>query len=125
MKVKNIIIGIKSLEEMLNKAKDVMKRLEKGERVAKRKAGIYFDSIETMRKTITEERVRILKVIKGKHPSSIYELAGILNRNIKNVSDDVHYLADIGLVDLKKTKQGREKTTPSVDYDKIQLEIAV
>lgn len=125
MKVKNVIIGIKSLEEMLDEAKDVMKRLERGEKVAKRKAGIYFENIETMRKAITEERVRILKIIKEKHPASIYELAKILHRNIKNVSDDVHYLADTGLIELKKVKTGREKTTPTVDYDKIRLEIAV
>ena len=126
MKVKNVTIGIKSVEEMLNEAKDVMKRLERGEKVGRRKRGIYFENLETMRKAITEERVKILKVVKERHPESIYELAKMLHRNLKNVSDDVHYLAGLGLIDLEKAKSnGREKTIPLVHYDKILLEIPV
>lgn len=126
MKVKNVVIGIKSTEEVLNRAKDVMERLERGEQVKKTKPGIYFENLEVMRKAITHERMKILKVIKEKHPASIYELAKLLNRNLKNVSDDVHYLAELGLIELEKGKSnGREKTTPVVEYDKILLEIPV
>jgi len=126
MKVKNVTIGIKSIEEVLEGAKGVMKKLERGEKVRKRKPGIYFESIEVMRKAITPERVKILKVIKEKHPKSIYELAKLLHRNLKNVSDDVHYLAEIGLIELEKGKSnGREKTIPVVNYSKILVEIPV
>lgn len=126
MKVKNVVIGIKSIDEVLDRAKGVMGRLERGEQVKKTKPGIYFESLEVMRKAITHERMKILKVIKEKHPASIYELAKLLNRNLKNVSDDVHYLAELGLIELEKGKSnGREKTTPVVDYDKIMLEIPV
>jgi len=125
MRIKNVIIGIKNAREILDEAKDVMKRLDRGEKVGRKKAGIYFENLETMRKAITEERVRILRVIKEKHPASIYELAKLLGRNLKNVSDDVHYLAELGLIELEKTKNGREKTTPKVNYDKIMLEIPV
>lgn len=126
MKVKNVIIGIKSIEEALSNAKNVMERLERGEKVKKRKAGIYFENLEVMRKAITHERLKILKAIKEKHPASIYELSKALNRNLKNVSDDVHYLAELGLIELEKGKSnGRKKTTPIVNYDKILLEIPV
>jgi predicted transcriptional regulator len=126
MRVKNVTIGIRSIQDALSDAQDVMERLERGEKVRKRKAGIYFESLEVMRKAITAERLRILKVIKEKHPSSLYELAKLLNRNLKNVSDDVHYLADLGLIELEKEKtNGREKTVPTVNYDKILLEIPV
>lgn len=126
MRVKNVTIGIKSIEEVLEGAKEVMKKLERGEKVRKRKPGIYFESLEVMRKAITPERVKILKVIKEKHPESIYELAKLLHRNLKNVSDDVHYLADLGLIELEKGKSnGREKTIPTVNYSKILLEIPV
>ena len=126
MKVKNVTIGIKSIKEVLDNAKDVMERLERGEKVKKSKTGIYFESLDVMRKAITHEMLKILKVIKEKHPSSIYELAKLLNRNLKNVSDDVHYLAELGLIELEKGKSnGRKKTTPIVEYDKILLEIPV
>ncbi len=125
MRVKNVTIGIKSVKEMFEDAKGVMKSLERGKKVGKKKPGIYFENLETMRKAITVERLKILKVIKAEHPASIYRLAKMLDRNLKNVSDDVHYLADLGLIELEKTKNGREKTTPTVNYDKILLEIPV
>ena len=37
----------------------------------------------------------------------------------------VKFLSELGLIELRKTKNGREKTTPMVRYDKILLEIAV
>ena len=125
MRVKNVIIGIKGIDEVLLNAKNVMKRLEQGASVKKQAAGVYFENIDVMRKAITGERLRILRIIKEKHPASLYALAKLLERNLKNVSDDVHYLADLGLIELERAKDGREKTTPRVNYDKILLEIPV
>ncbi len=59
------------------------------------------------------------------NPASIYELAKIIRRDVKNTFDDVQFLAQVGLVELKKIKTFREKTAPKVDYDKIVLEISV
>lgn len=91
----------------------------------KKHEGVSFESFEAMRKVLTEERLRVLKTIKKEHPQSIYELAKLLHRDIKNTFNDVRFLAEAGLIELKKTKDGREKTTPSVNYDKILLEIPV
>ncbi len=124
MKVRDIRISIKSEEDLFNEVKGVWKKLEKGESV-KRHEGISFENSEAMRKVLSEERLRILKTIKREHPKSIYELAKLLRRDIKNTFDDVQFLAQIGLVELKKTREGREKTTPKVNYDRILLEIPV
>ena len=124
MKVKNIKIAIKSDKELFNEIKEVWNKLEKGEKVKKHE-GISFTNLDVMRKVLTEERLRILKTIKKAHPSSIYELAKILERDIKNTFDDVQYLAEVGLIELKRSKEGREKITPLVNYDKILLEIPV
>jgi len=124
MRVRNIKISIKSDEELFNEVKNVWDKLEKGKKVKKHE-GISFESFEAMRKVLTEERLRILKTIRKSHPQSIYELAKILHRDTKNTFDDVQFLAQAGLIELKKTKDGREKTTPMVNYDKILLEIPV
>src|SRR3990167_3333179 len=109
MRVKNVTLRIKSLEDVIKEAKGVMECLEKGEKVKKHE-GISFANLDVMRKVLTEERLRILKTIK---------------KDIKNTFDDVQYLAEVGLVELKKSKVGREKITPLVNYDKILLEIPV
>jgi predicted transcriptional regulator len=124
MKVRDVRISIKSKEDLFNEVKGVWKKLEKGESM-KRHEGISFENTEAMRKILSEERLRILKTIKKEHPKSIYELAKLLKRDIKNTFDDVQFLAQIGLIELKKTREGREKTTPKVNYDRILLEIPV
>ena len=124
MGVKNIKVAIKSEKELFDEVKDVWGKLERGEKVKKHQA-IYFESLDVMRKVLTEERLKIVKAIRKNHPASIYELAKILRRGVKNTFDDVQFLAQAGLVELKKTKDIREKTTPKVDYDKIVLEISV
>ena len=124
MRVRDIKISIKTKEDLFKEVKGVWGRLEKGERVKKHE-GISFENIEAMRKILSEERLRVLKTIKKVHPKSIYELAKLLNRDIKNTFDDVQFLARIGLIELRKTKEGREKTVPKVNYDRILLEIPV
>ncbi|MEE8328698.1 MAG: hypothetical protein V3R54_02070 [Thermodesulfovibrionia bacterium] len=124
MKIKNVRLDIQSEDEFIAEAKKAMKAVAKGKAV-KPQSVISFESLKTMRKFITDERLRILKTIKKNKPDSIYALAKILHRDAKNVTDDVHYLAELGLIEIKKTKNGRKKTRPVVDYEKILVEIMV
>ncbi len=121
MKVRRVKIEIKSAEELLEGAKEVMEKLERGKRVKKR-TGVYFTSIEAFRKALTPKRLELLRIIKTQRPHSINELARMAKRDIKNVADDVEYLEQVGL--LEKQEEGRE-VRPFVNYDKIDLEIAV
>jgi len=124
MRVKNIKIAIKSEDELFKEVKETWEKVEKGEKMAKHE-GLYFENLEAMRKVLAENRLKILKIVKKEHPSSIYELAKMLKRDVKNTFDDIQFLANVGLVELKKTKEGRERNTPIVNYDKILLEIPV
>ncbi len=124
MRVKRVKIGIKSLEDVLSNAKEALKKLERGERV-KKESGIYFENLEAFRRALTERRLEMLHVIKEKHPSSVYELAKMLDRDIKNVNVDLEYLREIGLVEIKRSKEKRERVIPEVNYDVIELRVAV
>jgi len=124
MRVKRVKIGIKSLDDVLSNAKDVMKKLEKGEKV-KKHSGVYFENLATFRRALTEKRLEMLHVIKERHPSSVYELADFLDRNIKNVTDDLEYLKEIGLVEVKRSKEKRERVIPQVNYDMVDVEIRI
>ena len=124
MKIKRVKIGIKSLKDVLSNAKEVMKKLDRGEKV-KRESGIYFENLEAFRRALTERRLEMLHVIKENHPSSVYELAKMLDRDIKNVNMDLEYLMEIGLVEIKRSKEKRERVIPEVNYDVIELRVAV
>jgi predicted transcriptional regulator len=124
MKIKKIAIGIKGLKESLEDFATAWKKIEAGQEV-KKQEGLYFESIDTMRAILTNKRLLILKTIKEKEPNSIYELAKILGRDLKNINQDLKLLADVGLVILEKMDKDKKRVVPHVDYSKILLEIPV
>lgn len=125
MKVKNITIGIKSLEEGLKDLTKVLKNIRKGQPSKRGKPATYFVSLEAMRRVLTPKRLELLHLIREEQPDSIYELAQLAKRDLKNVQEDIALLARIGLVSLRKTNFARGKIVPRVDYDHLQLDIPV
>ena len=123
MKVKKVKIGIKSVKDVFEDAKDTMKRIEKGEKLPPvKEPEIYFTNFEVFRKALTPKRIELLHIIKTQDPESINELSRMAKRDVKNVCDDVKYLEQMGLIEIKETNR---KSKPVIDYDKIDLEIAV
>ncbi|MCX5816471.1 MAG: MarR family transcriptional regulator [Proteobacteria bacterium] len=121
MRAKKVKIGIKSIEDALNDAKEVMKQIERGEKI-KKEVGVYFTSFEAFRKALTPKRLELLHTVKTEQPRSINELARLLKRDIKNVAEDVKYLIQIGFIE----REGHEREVkPSISYDRIALEIAI
>ena len=121
MKIKRVKIEIRSLDKALKEAGEVFDRLSRGEGVQK-KTAIYFSNLKEMRKVLTEKRLNLLKAVKDKKPASIYELAKMVNRDIKNVLQDLAYLQELGLVEITETK---DKKIPHVEYEKIAFEVAI
>lgn len=121
MKIKRVKIEIRSLDNALKEAGDVFNKLSRGERVQK-KTAIYFSNLKEMRKVLTEKRLDLLKAVKDKKPASIYELAKVVNRDIRNVLQDLAYLQELGLVEITETK---DKKIPHVEYEKIAFEVAI
>ncbi|MBE7444022.1 MAG: MarR family transcriptional regulator [Planctomycetia bacterium] len=124
MIVKRVKIGIKSLEDVLEDTKEAMKKLERGEKVKPEK-GLFFESIEGFRKALTLKRLELLRLIREKQPESMQALARLSKRDIKSVATDITILEDLGLIDMKRKKEGRRESKPTVNYNMINLEIAV
>jgi len=114
MKIKKIKIEIKNIKDIFEDVKNTIKKIERGEKLKSVK--------EAFRKALTPKRLELLHIIKTKNPSSINRLARLAKRDIKNVAEDVKYLEQIGLIE----KQEHEREIrPFIEYDKINLEIAV
>lgn len=124
MKVKNIKIGVRSLDTAFEEWAQTFEKVRRGKKIDKRR-GVYFTSLEAMRKVLTEKRLELLHIIKDQQPGSVYELSKIVKRDLKNINSDLELLRDIGLVSMSKARKGRERVIPRVNYDKIQLEIGV
>jgi predicted transcriptional regulator len=124
MKVRNIKIGVKDLSTVLHETREAMEQLAAGRSIPK-VHDVNFTSYEAMRKLLTPRRLELLHVIKEQCPGSVYELAQLVGRDVKNINDDLVILANVGLIELRKTAKGRKKVVPYVTVDKIQVEIMV
>ena len=124
MKVKRLKVGVRPLEEGLQEFSERLKALQTGKTLPKQR-GIYFVSVEAMRRVLTPSRLTLLHLIRTRHPRSIAALAKLIRRDFKNVHADLKLLADIGLVHLEPGAHMRDSITPTVPYERIQFEIAV
>ncbi|MEK6545770.1 MAG: hypothetical protein AABZ28_04495 [Nitrospinota bacterium] len=124
MRVKRVKIGIKNLEDFLEDAKETMKKIERGEKVKPEK-GLYFESIEGFRKALTTKRLELLHIIKEKQPESLQELSRLTKRDMKSIVTDIKILESLDLIDMRRRKEGRRESTPTIDYERIDLQIAV
>src|SRR4030066_1146536 len=121
MRAKKVKIGIRNVESSMANFVKTAEAVKRGEKV-KKESGVYFTSLEALRKVLTPQRMALLRLIREKKPVSLHGLARLARRNIKNVSDDVRYLAQVGLIELRKADH---KGSARVNYDTILLEIAV
>lgn len=83
-----------------------------------------FDGLAKLRNLLSNEKAKILHVIKSKNPSSMYKLSRIVGRDFKSVSEDVKLLEQFGFIDLISEKTGkRQRLRPVIVVDTIKLEI--
>ena len=79
---------------------------------------MLFDEFQ---KVFSAERLKLLTVIARNEPSSIRELARMVERDVKNVYNDLKLLYSHGLVEFEERK-GRK--VPVVPYRKLKIEFA-
>lgn len=123
MRVRNVTIGIKSVQEGAADFLQIVNAIKRGHPPKRKKEGVFFVSLEAMRRVLTPKRIELLKIIREKHPRSVYELARLAKREIKNVQDDVDLLSRIELITLSRAPGAKARLVPRVDYDNLQLQI--
>lgn len=85
-----------------------------------------FSGLLALRQLLSNEKARILHVIKEQKPKSIYDLAKRLNRGFKAVNDDIKLLEKFGFIELveEKTKK-RRRHKPLIAVDTITIHFKV
>jgi len=123
---RTLTIQIKSTADALSGFRDTFKAVEAGRRVA-RHEGVYFTSIEAARNLLTRNRLALLRAIRNERPGSIYELAKVVGRDLKNVQQDLHVLEAYGLVQMSRGHGAgkRKVTVPRALFEAIALKIAI
>jgi predicted transcriptional regulator len=123
---KTLTIRIKSADTALEGFRKTFKAVEAGRRVKKRE-GVYFTSIEAARNLLTPNRLALLRAVRSGRPGSIYELAKMVDRDLKNVQDDLRLLEAYGLIRMADaTRSGKRRVrVPEALFDQIELKIAI
>ena len=85
-----------------------------------------FEGISALRQLLSNEKARILHVIKNQNPKSIYELAKKLGRGFKSVNDDIKLLERFGFIELTEEKtKNRIRHKPEIVVDTIIINLKV
>ncbi|MEK6875224.1 MAG: HTH domain-containing protein [Nanoarchaeota archaeon] len=85
-----------------------------------------FSGILALRQLLSNEKARILNVIKTQKPSSIYELAKKLKRSFKAVNHDIKLLERFGLIVFTEEKvNNRIRHKPEIVVDEIVFRVKI
>lgn len=90
------------------------------------KSDYDFSGVSTLRQLLSNEKARILHMVKTQNPASIYDLAKKLNRGFKSVNDDVKLLERFGFIELieEKTKN-RTRYRPKIVVDTMNIQFKI
>ena len=121
-----LTIHVASVDEALNRFRTAFKTAA-SDRPLTSQRGFRLSSVEAARRVLTPHRVTLLRTIRSEHPRSIYKLAKLLGRDLKNVQADLRLLERYGLV---RTTAGlgvgrRKVRVPEVPFTEIYLKIAI
>lgn len=85
-----------------------------------------FSDVKLLRKLLSNEKSRILYVLKNKNPSSIYSLAKMLGKDFKSVRENLKILERFGFIEFIAEKKGkRESLKPVLSTESVQIIINI
>lgn len=85
-----------------------------------------FSGLLVLRQLLSNEKARILHVIKTQKPISIYDLAKKLSRGFKSVNDDIKLLERLGFIELNEEKtKNRIRHVPKIVVDKMVIHLKI
>jgi len=118
MKLKALKITFESLDSFQAKAnKAARNAIESGKRSIQPKDVLVWSSVEAYQKFMSDQKYTILAAILKYHPSSVYQLAKILNRAQQNVARDCDLLAGHGFIRFEEAEAGRKSKAPRLAFD--------
>jgi predicted transcriptional regulator len=125
--MKTVSFSIRPFSEVMHDFAKAFEAVQNGRRVPKEpREEVGFTSIEATRNFLTRERLALLHAIRSRHPGSLYELAKMVDRDFKNVQEDIRILERHGLVRISKEPRGKRKVkVPQVPFEEIALRIAI
>ncbi len=103
-KTKTLRIGIASLDQMRDRTIAIARGTH---RRAPDEPKVWFRTIESLAKVLSEGNREVLAAIAAEHPQSIEELAKLTGRKKSNLSRTLRTMEGYGIVQLDRGPRGR------------------
>lgn len=81
---------------------------------------VNFEDRARLRQLLTDRRMELLEAVMEHPPASIRALTDRLDRDVHDVHNDLHLLAEYGIIHFEE--DGRSKK-PYVPYDTVRIEV--
>ena len=118
--MKTLKIGIAGYDRM--KARTMA--IARGEhKPARGEPTVWFTSIDSFAKVLSQRNRELLAVIGREKPGSITELAELSWRSKSNLSRTLKAMSRYGLVELREGERGT--LVPRVPYDQVRLDVSL
>ncbi|MBR9972058.1 MarR family transcriptional regulator [Magnetospirillum sulfuroxidans] len=115
-----IKVGIATHEELRKRAIQIAR----GERRRQSdEPKVWFTSLESMAKVLSEPNRKLLRIIDEQHPASLAELEMLSGRKVSNLSRTLKTMSQYGLVKLVPGKRG--SVAPEVLVRGVQMELNI
>jgi predicted transcriptional regulator len=84
---------------------------------------VWFSSMKSLAEVLSDNNIRLLKLINEHHPETLGELARLSGRHASNLSRTLKTMEKYGIVELKRHAQKVQAVTKATEFD-IQYAIA-
>ena len=114
-----LVVTVSSSGEFHDDVRGAIQALDAGEEVDSTPT-ISFGSYDELMETLTPRVLDLIEAIRRYEPESINETARVVDRDVKNVHEELTRLAQLGIIYFEK--EGRSKR-PVVWFDDLVIEL--
>lgn len=109
-----LVVTIGDDEGLYERGRDAIRQLESGEPV-ERPATITFANEQQLGEVFNERTYTLLRVIREDEPQSIRETARLVDRDVKNVHEELSTLEALGVIRFDQEGQAKRPVFPYDD----------
>ncbi|AFK19035.1 MULTISPECIES: HVO_A0114 family putative DNA-binding protein [Haloferax] len=114
-----LVVTVKSSDEFYEDVTESIRSLERGDAVDSTPT-LSFTSYDDLMETLTPRVLDLIEAIRHEEPSSINETARVVDRDVKNVHEELSRLARLGVIFFEEDGQSKR---PVVWFDELVINL--
>jgi len=114
-----LVVTVRSSSEFHEDVTEGIEALKRGESVDSTPT-LSFSSYDNLMDTLTPRVLDLIEAIRQEEPSSINEAARVVERDVKNVYEELTHLAQLGVIFFEEDGQSK---APIVWFDELVINL--